>query len=38
VHLGKGEYAHLRIYDRFGSVELTSLQLSKSKSDPLDYF
>jgi hypothetical protein len=38
VHLGHDEYAHMRIYDHFGDVELTDIQLSKSKTDRLEYF
>ena len=38
VHLGDGEYAHLRIYDHFGDVELASVQLFKTKDDALEYF
>ena len=36
---GEGdEYAFLRIYDRFGDVQLTSFQLGKTASDPIAYF
>ena len=39
VKVGEGdEYAFLRIYDRFGDVQLTSFQLGKTASDPIAYF
>ena len=38
VALTDDEYAFLRIYDRFGDISLTSIQLGKSKEDELDYF
>ena len=38
VALTADEYAFLRIYDRFGEVSLTSIQLGKSKADELEYF
>ena len=38
LKLTDGEYAHVRIYDRFGSVRLTSVQVAKGEADPLEYF
>ena len=38
VQVGSDEYAHLRIYDRFGDVKLAGIQLAKSKDDELAYF
>ena len=35
VKVGEGdEYAFLRIYDRFGDVQLTPFQLGKTATDP----
>lgn len=38
LRLASGEYAHARIYDHFGSVTLTAVQVAKSEADPLKYF
>ena len=38
VALTDDEYAFLRIYNRFGDISLTSIQLGKTKSDELAYF
>ena len=32
------EYLFLRIYDRFGEVSLTKVQLGKTDEDRIDYF
>ena len=38
VHLGGGEYAFLRIYDRFGDVSLEKVRLGLKDLDPIAYF
>lgn len=38
VQIGDDAYAFLRIYDRFGSVSLTSIQLGKTEEDDIQYF
>ena len=38
VQVGPEEFAHLRIYDRFGDVSLAGIQLGKAKADEIGYF
>lgn len=38
VDLGGGEFAFLRIYDRFGDVSLEKVELGRKEVDPIAYF